>query len=253
MARSDVGAASFSWTELATTDLENAKLFYGALFGWRYADRAIGPSKTYTLCSLAEGNTAGLFSLDASEVRRGIAPHWGSYVGVTEVAETTRNAVRDGGTVIEGPLEVKGVGQMSVLRDPCGAVIRAWTSNKPRALTQVPGAMTWNQLFTSDPGAAGRFYASVFGWRAEPVSQGGYTLFKVGDNDIAGMTKKPPHLEHVPSHWLVYFAVESCDASTEKARSLGAEVLGPTTEMPDTGRFSVIRDRQGAVVALFQR
>lgn len=256
MPMTDHDAASFSWTELATTDLEDAKLFYRSLFGWSYADRAVGPSKTYTLCSVPQGNAAGIFTLDADEVRRGITPHWGSYVSVKDVAETTGSVRRNGGHVIEGPLEVKGVGRMSVFRDPSGAVTRAWTSDKPRAVEHVPGAVTWNELLTSDPDAAGKFYASTFGWRAEPMDlgpMGTYALFKLGDEDVAGMMKKPPHLEHAPSHWLVYFAVESCEGSTEKARSLGAEVLGGVTGILGVGRFSVIRDPQGAVAALLEK
>jgi predicted enzyme related to lactoylglutathione lyase len=56
----------------------------------------------------------------------------------------------------------------------------------------------------------------------------------------------------VPSHWLPYFAVEDCDRTVEKAKGLGAKVLAPPMDIPDTGRFSVLQDPQGAAFAVIR-
>lgn len=258
----------FTWTELATTKPEQAKHFYAELFGWSCTDRGVtaeGASKTYTLCSLPQGNVAGIFELSQEEVRRGIAPHWGSYVSVTDVAAITQtvrgSSGPHAGRVIEGPLDIPGVGRMSVLQDPSGAVVRAWTAERPGALEHVPGAMAWNQLFTTDFPAAGeadslrtnattRFYASTFGW--DVGSEGERRWFSAGGAAVGGLAPKPPQLAQVPSHWLVYLAVEGCEVATERAARLGARVLGPPAESRGLGLSSVIADPQGAVVALLQ-
>jgi predicted enzyme related to lactoylglutathione lyase len=49
----------------------------------------------------------------------------------------------------------------------------------------------------------------------------------------------------VPPHWLVYFTVEDCDASASKAQQLGGQVVVPPMDV-EPGRFSVLRDPQGA-------
>ena len=51
----------------------------------------------------------------------------------------------------------------------------------------------------------------------------------------------------VPPYWAPYFAVEDCDRTVEKAKGLGASVLMPPTDIPETGRFSALKDPQGAV------
>jgi len=43
----------------------------------------------------------------------------------------------------------------------------------------------------------------------------------------------------VPPHWLVYFAVDECDAMTQKTTDLRATTLHPPTDIAGTGRFSI--------------
>ena len=57
---------------------------------------------------------------------------------------------------------------------------------------------------------------------------------------------------HVPSHWLAYFQVADCDAVAKKAVLLGGQVVVPTMTI-DVGTFTVLRDPQGAVFALYQK
>ncbi len=81
----------------------------------------------------------------------------------------------------------------------------------------------WNELMTGDVEAAKNFYSQLFGWESKEMDMGPngtYTIFTNGDNDCAGMMKKPE--EHVPTSWLSYVTVDDVDASTEKAKDLGA-------------------------------
>jgi predicted enzyme related to lactoylglutathione lyase len=61
-----------------------------------------------------------------------------------------------------------------------------------------------------------------------------------------------PQMEGVPPNWLSYVIVDSVDASTKKAESLGAKVDVPPTDIPNIGRFSVITDPTGATLGLYQ-
>ena len=56
----------------------------------------------------------------------------------------------------------------------------------------------------------------------------------------------------VPSNWMIYFAVDDCDAAAEKAQRAGANVLMPPSDIPDVGRFSVLTDPQGAAFAMIK-
>ena len=126
--------------------------------------------------------------------------------------------------------------------------------------TQSPpaaGTFCWNELMTRDVAAAKKFYTELLGWKTEDVDMGGcgtYTILKVGEQQIGGMFQMAgEQFEGVPANWMSYVAVDDLDAATKKAESLGAKIEMPPSDIPDTGRFSVITDPTGATIALFAR
>ena len=56
----------------------------------------------------------------------------------------------------------------------------------------------------------------------------------------------------MPSNWSVYFAVDNCDASVDKVKSLGGTVVVPPSDIPQVGRFAAVQDPQGAFLNLIQ-
>jgi predicted enzyme related to lactoylglutathione lyase len=94
----------------------------------------------------------------------------------------------------------------------------------------------------------------VFGWEffTGETDTTGYLHIKSGEAIIGGI---PPALlspPGTPAHWMLYFSAQDAEALTAKASSLGGKTLMPTTEVPNTGKFSIVQDPQGAAFALFQ-
>ncbi len=240
------------WTDLSTTDMEGAKSFYGALFGWEAEPVPNPEAGGYTMVSLGGKLVAGLGPVQTA----GQPPAWLPYVA-TEDVDATMSAVKgSGGEPFFGPMDVFDTGRMGIFRDPGGAVLGLW---QPRAmvgfeLTDQPGSFTWFELNTPDVEAAKAFYGAVFGWVSKTSGEGreAYTEWKVGEKSIGGAMQigqqTPPD---VPPHWLVYFAVDDVDQAASKAQELGASALIPPMDFPG-GRFSVLRDPQGAVVAVLK-
>src|SRR5919106_1678600 len=84
---------------------------------------------------------------------------------------TTERARELGANVLADPFDVMDVGRMSTIQDPTGAVLCLW---QPRTsigaeVVNGHGALSLNQLNTSDPEAAERFYVELFGWRFEQM------------------------------------------------------------------------------------
>jgi predicted enzyme related to lactoylglutathione lyase len=67
---------------------------------------------------------------------------------------------------------------------------------------------------------------------------------------VGGMMKCPK--PGAPSHWLAYVTVENVDATAEKARKLGAQIVIPPFDVPTVGRIAVLVDPQGASIGLFK-
>lgn len=244
---------SFSWFELATTDQKAAKTFYSSLFGWEPQDFPMGPDEYYTMFNYHGGVAGACYKLKSEMT--GVPPNWGLYITVADADDTAAKSQAAGGKIIAPPFDVMTFGRMAVLQDPTGATFMIWQAREHPGTTvgHEPGTVCWADLNSKDPGTASRFYSTVFGWKVDPGTDGsGYLHIKNGENFIGGMP--PVHFQdpNAPSHWLLYFQAEDCDASTSKAQQLGAKVLAGPMTMEGVGRWSVIADPQGAVLALFQ-
>ncbi len=106
------------------------------------------------------------------------------------------------------------------------------------------------ELQTQDVEKSKKFYAGMFDWKLEDIPGMDYTMVNVGEGTGGGMMKNP--VPGIPDNWLPYILVDDVAASTKKAQSLGATIAKDVTEIPDTGRFSVILDPTGAAFGLWQ-
>lgn len=118
-----------------------------------------------------------------------------------------------------------------------------------------PGEFCWNELMTPNVEASKAFYSSLFGWEIQEHDMGHmtYTTLKNGDKDVGGMMSIPKeHEKDMPPHWMSYIYVEDLDTTVEKAKSLGATIKQPPTDISDFGRLAVLQDPTGAHIALWQ-
>src|SRR5918999_6528093 len=227
--RTSHAPGTFSWTDLATSDPEGAKRFYTALFGWEFEDQPIPEEAgggVYTMLRKDGKDVAAL-----SKAREGMPTFWGSYVTVESADATAARATDLGGTLIMEPFDVMEAGRMAIIQDPTGAVFSVWQPHGSIGATWVngPGALSLNQLNTTDPEAGQRFYGELFGWRFEDVSteETRYWGIYNGDRLNGGMMGMPPGAGEMPPHWLVYFGSEDADADAGRIGELGGQGLGP--------------------------
>jgi len=247
----------FCWEELGTRDAAAAKAFYQALFGWSMEDHEM-PDGTgcYTMIRHQGDDLAGLYQLQGPAFA-GVPSHWMSYVLVADV-EAAATRVRElGGAVVQGPMDVQGVGRMAVLRDPQGAMLALFQAGEhPGALQKgaVPGAIGWRELMARDPERARAFYTALFGWTAEEQEgpTGRYTEWVHQGRHIGGMLPMGDNWSEVPSHWMFYVVVPDCPATVERAASLGGQVLVPPRDIPEVGTFAVLQDPTGATFAVIR-
>jgi len=119
----------------------------------------------------------------------------------------------------------------------------------------VYGSIGWVDLTVDDAASIRDFYADVVGWKPEPVDMGDYSDFNMTRADgtpSAGVCHARGSNADLPASWLVYVNVPDLDGSMERCRARGGEVVVGPKEMSGHGRYAVIRDPAGAVMALFQ-
>ena len=108
------------------------------------------------------------------------------------------------------------------------------------------------ELNTTDLPKAKDFYSKLFDWNLQevPMPDGSnYTLIGVGEGTGGGMMTHP--VPGGPSYWLSYVLVEDIQATTDKAKSMGAKMIRDVTDV-GPGWLSIFFDPTGAVIGLWK-
>jgi predicted enzyme related to lactoylglutathione lyase len=250
---------NFCWIELNTTDPAAAGKFYGEILGWSFTEMKMADGHPYLIAKVGDANAAGIRLLGENATKMGTASQWMSFIASADVDATVAKATKAGGNVLVAAAEAGGMGRMAVVADPSGAVLSLWQEKQSMGafVYGEKGALCWNELTTTNVDAAGKFYATVLGWKPEtaamPGAPGGqYTTFKNGETMTGGMMAMPADMKGAPSTWTAYFSVPDVDAQVAKAGRMGAKVIVPARDIPTVGRFAWLRDPQGAVFAIIK-
>lgn len=245
-------AGTPAWFDLMTPEIEGARKFYGALFGWTFE---IGPPEagSYTMC-LKNGRSAA-----GTGPRPKDAPYpstWTVYLASNDVEAHAKRVKALGGQLMEGPTDVLDEGRLLVAADPTGAVFGFWQAKKhPGAMiVDEPGAMTWCEVNTRDIEKAKRFYSELLGLEARKMAAPGMTYFTLhhGEKAVAGLQQMDGDFPAgVPSHWMPYFAVADADKAAATVTAGGGKVLMKPVDSP-YGRMCVVADPWDAVFSIIK-
>ena len=236
--------------ETLQPDPTGAAGFYRELFGWELVG-----SPEYTVARLRGRDIAGIAALGDA----GLSPRWVTHVRVDGVEDAVNRATRAGGSVTLGPLDAEPAGRLAALRDPEGALFAVWEPavREGAQLVNEPGAWAMSSLVSRDPGAAARFYGSVFGWELEEYGPVG--LFRL-PGYVGGEPAQPVPQDVVavmlagesPAVWAVDFRVADVDAAVACVTRAGGSVPVPPHVRPPAFRSAVVADPAGAVLSISQ-
>lgn len=262
----------FNWVDLMTTDIEGAKTFYSALFGWETVDTPIDMGQMppdmqaqdassaetsygfYSMFKLDGKNVAGGGQMPPDMQAQGIPSAWTSYVKHDNADAVAEKISAAGGSVIMPPMDVMEEGRMLNATDPTGAVFGVWQPKNHigAELVNIPNTLTWNELHTRDVAAAKAFYSQVFGWQSESDDTG-YVTWLNGGRRQAGMMEMDENWDpNIPANWSVYFVVEDVDSAAAKVQALGGNIIMPPMAAGEVGKFAVVQDPQGATFSIIQ-
>lgn len=113
------------------------------------------------------------------------------------------------------------------------------------------GAPCWYELTTPDAKSTTAFYSPLLGWetRNSGIPGMNYTIASRNGAMVAGLYQPD---EAMPNFWMVYFAVTDCDAAAAKVKAMGGSVHVEPADIPETGRFAILADPQGAAFGILQ-
>jgi uncharacterized protein len=250
------------WADVVADDMDGARRFYGALFGWTFADGPRVPGED-VLC-LQDGQPVAALRAARS---RGETAVWTTYLSTPDVVTTAQRIEPAGGTLVRAAETLDG-GRTVLAADPDGAVfgIREPAGSIGAHLYGQPGAITWAEVTTHAPADVDGFYRSLFGveplaWSDvpgedpsdAPAEQAAmdYVVYTDGGGGpiLAGRLAMTADFGDAPPCWTVYFNVADADRAAGRVTAAGGQVVVPPFDTP-YGRMTVAADPHGAVLGL---
>src|SRR6476661_563890 len=161
----------FIWYELMTTDAGGAKAFYDAVVGWTIGEAA-PEFGGYRMIGRSDGKSAGgILPLTPEMQQHGARPMWLGYVNVENVDEAVAAIERADGKALMPAFDIPNVGRIAMAADPQGAPFYVMKPIPPAGQEKQgsdvfspdqPQRVSWNELSTSDPAGARKFYGEQF-------------------------------------------------------------------------------------------
>jgi predicted enzyme related to lactoylglutathione lyase len=253
----------FIWYELMTPDPEGAKAFYDAVVGWDIGP-AVAEYNGYRMIGRSDGKFAGgVLQLNDEMQQHGARPTWLGYILVPDVDRSVTAIEQAGGKAMMPATDIPNVGRIAMVADPQGAHFYVMKpippADDPEAKSDVfspseQQRVGWNELSTSDPVAARRFYGEQFGWTSEQFmpmgEQGEYRFLEQNGVTIGAVAGT---MDGQRPHWRFYVRVPSVAKAKEIVEANGGKVaLGPM-EVPGGDFILIGFDPQGAEFALVGR
>ncbi len=242
------------WTDLATSDAEAARNFYGKLFGWKIEVNPDPQYGGYALAKIGDKDVAGIGPKQMEQQPSA----WTVYIGTADADDTVKKAQAAGGNVVVPTMAVGDQGKMAIIQDPSGAVIGIWQAQNMSGaqLIDKPNTMGWAELNSRGVDKAKPFYTKLFSWGEKKTPAQGespeYTEFQAGGQSIAGAMEMNSMVPaEVPSYWMVYFNVDNVDKAFDKVIAEGGKEMLAPQDMPG-GRFAIVSDPQGAAFGLLK-
>ncbi|TDC56023.1 VOC family protein [Actinomadura sp. KC345] len=129
--------SAMCWVELACPDIDEARRFYGHVFGWKAVDRPY-TAPTYTNWKVGGWSVAGMVSMDERWPSDGLS-RWTPYFWVTDCDAAAARAAELGARVRMPPADIEP-GRYSILTDPTGARLAIFTPANAdlRAVKEAP-------------------------------------------------------------------------------------------------------------------
>lgn len=240
----------FVWFELVSKDPKTAQAFYRDVLGWKVQAFPMG-AQTYEMLSAGETMIGG-YAAPKSDRQ---PSHWISYVSVEDVDAAVTAAVAKGGKVVDAPYEIPGVGRTARIADPQGAEICPFknTAGDPADEAASQGRFFWNELHTTDTAKALAFYGEVVGFSSRAMDMGPGGTYHVLERNGIGRGGATNQLAPGASpYWLPYVFVDDPDATLATAQKLGATIQVGPEDIPGVGRFGVLQDPTGAMLAVMK-
>jgi predicted enzyme related to lactoylglutathione lyase len=123
MSKQNPPIGSLCFFDLASTDLDKTRKFYGDVFGWKFAGQG---GYEFINDGSPDGGALIMGGLRQCNENGGVL----TYINVASIEETARKVKQAGGKILKERIDVPGYGAFVVFQAPGGPVQAAWQAAK---------------------------------------------------------------------------------------------------------------------------
>ena len=115
------------------------------------------------------------------------------------------------------------------------------------------GTPCWVDVSVDDVPKAIAFYKALFGWDIElgAPEVGGYSIAHQGGHIVAAISPKMAGPD-APTVWTTFVASDDVDATADKIKGAGGQVLAGPMDVMEEGRMAIAMDTAGAAFGIWQ-
>jgi len=244
-------AGTPTWIDLMTPDIDAARTFYHAVFGWEY-DIGGPEYGGYTTARLGQRTTVGMMGNQPGAPPMPAA--WSLYFATDNIEADVAHAVKLGAKALYPAMVVGEFGSMATCEDPTGAAFSFWQAGQHigSEVTEEPGSAAWYELYASNAKQARDFYTALLGATADPMPGGmEYYVLKHGEQELGGIMQIDPAWGGFHPQWITYFSVADTDETVAVVTKHGGKVMGPIDDSP-FGRIAALMDPSSATFKIVQ-
>ena len=230
----------FIWHDLVTSDVAEARDFYGQLLNWTFEQRG-----RYTIVKLNGKRIGGILDIQSKSLDRHVA-RWISSLSVPDVDQAASVVLSHGGKIHRGPEQIGDRGRVALVSDPHGAqfsLIRT-ENGDPGDGPIEEGSWLWHELWTNDPIDSANFYKTLAGY-SEIENIDSYLILKVDEQPRAGIRNL--FNKALEQRWVPVIKVNDVKTISTLANQLGGRVI-IEPENPDfVDQVALLADPSGAL------
>lgn len=237
----NVATGTPCWAALGTSSVEDAKTFYGAVFGWEF-----GVEGDTTVASASGRPVARINPLSKGA---STPAGWIPYFASCDVGLAADRLRALGGEVLADPVEASPGSHLLLAADLSGAAFGLWQRDGLGAFD--PGAevgtVCWREVVAPDTDAAKAFYSAMLGLEARPFLGLGesYDLLRRGDKPVCRLTQAEG-----TAHWIHHFLVSDVEQTVKQIEAAGGTIA--TRQETPFAKIVTAADPGGAKFAIVQ-
>ena len=232
----------FVWNDLLTNDAEQARAFYGQLFGWTFTQQG-----RYTVIQNDGQKIGGIVQLKEDSDQPSAA-RWLSTLSIADVDQAAALVKSEGGAVHVEPMELTNRGRGALVSDPQGAqlVLLHAKDGDPEDKEPAIGSWLWHELWSNNAEASLAFYQKLAGYDYENYEGEAedYLILMSDDQWRAGI--RFLDYDDLEMRWVPVVRVADTEAVAQKAEQLGGVIRVAPRPTASGGSVALLVDPSGA-------